>query len=48
MHLELGRDLGVQVVQEGDEVGRGVAVDVSGGEDPAAVDVQAASKIAVP
>src|SRR4029450_1526090 len=38
--LQLGRDLGVQVVQEVDEVGRGVAVKVGGGEDPAAVDVQ--------
>src|SRR4029453_656240 len=38
--VQLGRDLGVQRVQEGDEVDGGVAVQVGGGEDPAAVDVQ--------
>ena len=36
MDLQRGGDLGVQVVQEVDEVGRGVAVQVGGGEDPAA------------
>src|SRR4029453_5016639 len=40
VHLEPGRDLGVQVIEEGDEVDGGVAVQVGGGEDPAAVDVQ--------
>jgi hypothetical protein len=40
MDLQPGGDLGVQLLQEGDEVGRGVAVQVGGGEAPAAVDIQ--------
>src|SRR4030095_5837484 len=39
-HVQPSRDPGVQVIEEGDEVGRGVAVDVGGLHDPAAVDVQ--------
>jgi hypothetical protein len=38
--VQLGRDLGVQRVQEVDEVCRGVAVKIGGLKDPAAVDVQ--------
>ena len=40
VHLQFGRDLGIQLLQEVDEVGRGVAVKIGGGEDPAAVDIQ--------
>jgi hypothetical protein len=40
VHLQVGGHGGVQIVQEGDEVGGSVAVGVGGLNDPTAVDVQ--------